>query len=76
MSWTDPTHKPECRCEDCVPVRVDSDLGEWRLRVLLGAGYGDVEADLLASSSVDLHEACDLVAVRGCPPAAAVKILL
>lgn len=48
----------------------------WRLRTLLGAGYGYADAVALAmAGDVDLHAAARLIE-RGCPSALAVRILL
>jgi hypothetical protein len=50
----------------------------WRLEQLLAAGYPIHEAEQLAVApwhDVDLHEAVELVTVRGCPPSVAFRIL-
>lgn len=47
----------------------------WRLLVLIQAGYPWLLAEQLAASSVDLHQAVELVS-RGCEPETAVRILL
>lgn len=47
----------------------------WRLETLLKAGYALAQAELLADSDVDLHQAVELVE-RGCPPATAARILV
>jgi len=48
----------------------------WRLRTLLGAGYGYGDAiNLARRGDVDLHAAIRLVE-RGCPSATAVEILI
>ena len=47
----------------------------WRLEVLRAAGLPLDAAEVLAASSVDLHEAVGLLR-RGCPPHLAVRILL
>jgi hypothetical protein len=50
---------------------------QWREYQLIRAGYSLREADLLASDEdVDLHEAVDLVQLKGCPAYIAVRILL
>lgn len=46
----------------------------WRIVNLLDAGYPLPDAEQLARSDVDLHEAVALLQ-RGCPPATAVAIL-
>lgn len=77
MGWHDPVHGPDCYCEDCRPVRDEHEqVGAWRLRELCEAGYPLGYAQLIAGSSADLHKACELVAVKGCPPETAAKILL
>ena len=48
----------------------------WRLHVLMEAGYPLPLAERLARSATDLHEAVELVAVRGCSPEIAAEILL
>ena len=48
----------------------------WRLHVLMEAGYPLPLAERLARSAADLHEAVELVAVRGCSPEIAAEILL
>ena len=47
----------------------------WRLEVLAAAGFPVDLAEVLAESTVDLHEAVELVR-RGCPHDLAVRILL
>jgi len=48
----------------------------WRLRTLLGAGYGYGDALVLAmNGDVDLHAAARLLEC-GCPSATAVEILI
>lgn len=53
------------------------DLLDWRLTVLVNAGYSERSAKKLAKrhSEVDLHLAVDLL-MKGCPEALALKILL
>lgn len=48
----------------------------WRLHVLVEAGYPLPLAERLARSGADLHEAVDLVTLRGCAPEVAAAILL
>lgn len=75
--WNDPAHSQDCDCEDCRPRFSDrGKVDAWRLHELLEAGYGFIDARLIATSKADLHEACELVSVRGCPPATAAKIIL
>lgn len=48
----------------------------WRMHVLIEAGYPVTLAELLAPrGDVDLHQAAELVAARGCTPELAVAIL-
>jgi hypothetical protein len=60
---------------------VESDFSErlkiesWRLHVLIEAGYPLPLAEKIAHSSVDLHQAVDLVRA-GCQPELATEILL
>jgi hypothetical protein len=60
---------------------VESDFSErikiesWRLHVLIEAGYPLPLAEKIAHSSVDLHQAVDLVR-DGCGPELATEILL
>jgi hypothetical protein len=60
---------------------VESDHSErikiesWRLHVLIEAGYPLPLAEKIAHSSVDLHQAVDLVGA-GCMPELATEILL
>lgn len=75
MGWHDPRHGLDCACEDCLPV-ARPEIAAWRERELLEAGYSLVDADLIANSRADLHEAVELVTVKGCPPATAAKIIL
>jgi len=55
-------------------VETDS-IVSWRLHVLLLAGFPVPDAELLAGSDVDLHEAVALIEA-GCPPLTAVRILI
>ena len=48
----------------------------WRLHVLIEAGYPLPLAERIAVSETDLHEAVDLVTLRGCAPELAANILL
>jgi hypothetical protein len=53
----------------------DRQVEDWRFEQLRRAGWPDQQALLLAlDPSVDLHQACDLLA-RGCPPTLALRIL-
>ena len=60
---------------------VESDYSErikiesWRLHVLIEAGYPTPLAEKIAHSSVDLHQAVDLIGA-GCVPELATEILL
>jgi hypothetical protein len=60
---------------------VESDYSErvkiesWRLHVLIEAGYPLPLAEMLAHSTVDLHQAVDLVGA-GCKAELATEILL
>jgi len=60
---------------------VESDFSErikiesWRLHVLIEAGYPLPLAEKIAHSSVDLHQAVDLIGA-GCVPELATEILL
>ncbi|MET0938362.1 MAG: hypothetical protein ABWY51_03960 [Gaiellaceae bacterium] len=60
---------------------VESDFSErikiesWRLHVLIEAGYPLPLAEKIAHSSVDLHQAVDLLCA-GCMPELATEILL
>lgn len=56
----------------------DVDAAElWRFEQLLEAGYPlDAAEELAARSTVDLHQAVDLVERRGCTPELAARILL
>jgi hypothetical protein len=76
--WNSPAHGDNCCCEDCLPPGHgdDAQVDQWRLDELLKAGYPIGWAQLVAGSSTDLHEAVELVTVKGCPPATAAKILL
>ncbi|MBB3084405.1 hypothetical protein [Geodermatophilus sabuli] len=58
------------------PARVPtSDVGAWRLRRLLDAGFPPpLAAQLAATPGVDLHALLGLVD-RGCPPELAARIL-
>lgn len=57
--------------ESDAPLTVE----EWRRQELAEAGYPQEEAYLLAGRlDVDLHGACDLLAL-GCPVALAIRIL-
>ena len=76
MGWHDPRHEPACCCEDCHPVHLRGDVERWRTRELVEAGYLEGDAEKIASSRADLHEAVELVTVKGCPPATAAKIIL
>ncbi len=48
----------------------------WRLHVLIEAGYPLPLAERIAQSATDLHDAVELVTVRGCTPDVAAQILL
>jgi len=48
---------------------------DWRLHVLIEAGYPERQAKKVAQSEADLHLAVELVGV-GCDPVTATKILL
>ena len=49
---------------------------DWRFQQLVGAGWPEQQALVLAASrDVDLHLACDLLA-EGCDPDIALQILL
>lgn len=51
-------------------------IEDWRLQVLLEAGYPMVLAELLArDNDIDLHRAVELLE-HGCKPETAAKILL
>ena len=61
------------------PIRTEpgtphDELGEWRRRRLIAAGFEPRLARQLADDAVDLHELLVLVD-RGCPPALAARIL-
>jgi hypothetical protein len=49
-------------------------VAEWRYAQLLGAGWPDGYAVLLAAADVDLHSACHILG-RGCPVELAWRIL-
>jgi hypothetical protein len=66
------TLEPELEPERDERAKVES----WRLHVLIVAGYPLPLAERLAQSSSDLHEAVQLVTVRGCTPQVAAQILL
>jgi hypothetical protein len=48
----------------------------WRLHVLMEAGYPLPLAERIAQSEADLHEAVELVGLRGCSADVAAQILL
>jgi hypothetical protein len=50
-------------------------ITDWRFTELVRAGYDELKAAQLASTDVDLHTACDLIA-KGCPPELAMAILV
>jgi hypothetical protein len=59
----------------------DIKVPAWRLHVLLEAGYDLADAEKIAErwrgqEAIDLHQAVELVTVRGCSSAAAVEILI
>jgi hypothetical protein len=63
-----------------VPVPVDvvderTKVEDWRLHVLIEAGYPVELAGRLAVSEADLHLACEILG-RGCTPETAAEILL
>lgn len=53
----------------------EAEVVEWRMDVLMEAGYPENDALSLAYSNVDIHVACDLLK-QGCAVATAVEILL
>lgn len=59
------------------PATTETKVISWRLENLLRAGYdlGAAE-EIAARRDIDLHQAAELVAVRGCAPATAARILL
>jgi hypothetical protein len=57
------------------PEEVVDPVREWRLEVLLDAGYGVGLALQIATSDADLHVAVGLVE-RGCPHDLAARIVL
>lgn len=57
------------------PVSEQTKVENWRLEVLIRAGYPVRIAERLAMSGADLHRAVELVE-RGCKPAVAALILL
>lgn len=62
--------------EIAIATTEDERVACWRLEQLVRAGYGEVEALLLAElGDVDLHVAADLLQ-RGCPVDTALRILL
>jgi hypothetical protein len=50
------------------------EVAEWRYEQLLGAGWPDGYAVLLAAADVDLHGACHILG-QGCPVDLAWRIL-
>jgi hypothetical protein len=61
------------------PLALLDRVETWRLEQLLNAGYPLALAEQLATrppSEVDLHQAVELVASRGCLPELAARILL
>lgn len=56
---------------------VDRLVEQWRLEVLLDAGYPLALAERIAAAHyVDLHQAVELVTVHKCTPKKAAEILL
>ena len=51
----------------------DLETMRWRTERMLALGYELREADLLAHSTIDIHELERLIG-KGCPPATAVRI--
>jgi hypothetical protein len=51
-------------------------VAAWRIEQLLAVGYELADAEKLAATDVDLHDAIALVTRRGCQPDAAARILL
>jgi len=47
----------------------------WRFTQLVEAGWGEVNARMLAASPVDLHQACDILK-NGCSYEQALEILV
>ena len=65
--------------EDLVTDRESDEakVEAWRLHVLIEAGYPTAIAEQLArDTSIDLHQAVELVSERGCRPETAAQILL
>ena len=60
---------------DMLTELVEDVVVAWRLHVLLLAGYPVHDAELLADSDVDLHQAVALLE-QGCPPLTAIRILI
>ena len=59
-----------------IAITEDERVACWRVEQLVRAGYGEVEALLLAElGDVDLHVAVDLLQ-QGCPVDTALRILL
>lgn len=57
------------------PAGLPSEVGEWRRRRLIAAGFeARLAAALARDDAVDVHELLVLVD-RGCPPALAARIL-
>jgi hypothetical protein len=62
--------------ETRVPMDEAERVLEWRIEVLLRAGFPDIIAfELAVTPGVDLHAAIDLHS-RGCPAETAARILL
>ena len=53
---------------------MDAKVFDWRRQQLEAAGYSFEQAVTLAASHCDLHEAVELLRVKGCDPATAFDI--
>lgn len=60
---------------DQSPLTEAEKVEDWRLHILLEAGYPAELAEKVAASTADLHSAVELLAA-GCPAETAVEILL
>ncbi len=68
-------HETELEDVECPVDDGDARVLHWRAERLIAAGYDGEAALVLAfDTTVDLHQATDLVE-RGCPVATAVRIL-